>query len=370
MRKKLLCTLIAASLAWPLAAAAADVSSINQNIQRGNLSAALSETDALLKQNPKDPQLQFLRGVILTEQKKDAEAIQVFKQLTEQYPELPEPYNNLAVLYAQQGKYEQARAALEMAIRTNPSYATAQENLGDIYAKLASLAYQKALQLSPGDNAGTKLKLNLIRELFNQSGGGVAGSKPAATTPVAAHLPTESPKAEAAAAKSAAPQAAAKPSVVAVTKPAPAAPAHPAPQPAPPVAKAADKTPESEVAKPVAAAASDTDARAAIDAAVQQWAQAWSSKNLPGYFAAYAPNFQPEKGLSLAAWKEQRRRLIGDKKDISVVVKNLTVKVDGNTATARFRQIYNSGNIHFDGPKTLRFQLENGKWLIVREIAG
>ncbi len=366
MRKRLLCTLIAATLAWPLAAAAADVGSINQNIQRGNLAAALSETDALLKQNPKDPQLQFLRGVILTEQKKDAEAIQVFKQLTEQYPELPEPYNNLAVLYAQQGKYEQARAALEMAIRTNPSYATAQENLGDIYAKLASQAYQRALQLSPGDNAGTKLKLNLIRELFNQTGGGAGGGKPAAT-PVAVKLPVEPAKTEPAAARPAAPQPTAKPTAVAAAKPEPVAPAHPAPPSVPPAAKAVEKAAEAEPAK---SAANDADSRAAIDTAVQQWAQAWSSKNLPGYFAAYAPNFQPEKGLSLAAWKEQRRRLIGDKKDISVVVKNLAVKVDGNTATARFRQIYSSGDIHFDGPKTLRFQHENGKWLIVREIAG
>jgi tetratricopeptide (TPR) repeat protein len=47
----------------------------------------------------------------------------VFSKLTEDYPELPEPYNNLAVLYAQQKQYDKARTALEMAIRIHPGYA-------------------------------------------------------------------------------------------------------------------------------------------------------------------------------------------------------------------------------------------------------
>ena len=85
--------------------------------------------------------------MILTEQNKTDDAIKVFTELTEDYPELPEPYNNLAVLYATQGEYDKARKALEMAIRTHPSYAIAHENLGDIYATLASQAYDKALQL-------------------------------------------------------------------------------------------------------------------------------------------------------------------------------------------------------------------------------
>ena len=79
-----------------------------------------------------------MKGLILTEQGKPADAIKIFTGLTEDYPELPEPYNNLAVLYASQGQYDKARTALEMSIRTHPSYATAHENLGDIYAKMAS----------------------------------------------------------------------------------------------------------------------------------------------------------------------------------------------------------------------------------------
>ena len=96
MRKRLLASLIAlvlsATSVW-----AADAASVSQSLQKGDLQGALQQVDTLLAQKPKDPQYQFLKGVILTEQKKDAQAIQIFQSLTEQYPELPEPYNNLAV---------------------------------------------------------------------------------------------------------------------------------------------------------------------------------------------------------------------------------------------------------------------------------
>jgi tetratricopeptide (TPR) repeat protein len=116
--------------------------------------------------------------VILTELARPNEAFDVFQKLTQDYPELPEPYNNLAVLYAARGEYERARANLEMAIRTRPDYATAYENLGDVYARLASQAYEKAAQLDPkGRSAGAKLAL--ARELVNYA----PAKKPAVAAP-------------------------------------------------------------------------------------------------------------------------------------------------------------------------------------------
>ena len=105
------------------------------------------------------PQARFLKGLILTEQGKTKEAIEIFTELTQDYPELPEPYNNLAVIYASQGQYDKARTALELSIRTHPSYATAYENLGDVYAKLASQAYDKALQLDSSNTAAQEQAL-------------------------------------------------------------------------------------------------------------------------------------------------------------------------------------------------------------------
>ena len=104
-------------------------------------------------------------GVILSEQRKPNEAISVFRSVSDDRPELPEPYNNLGVLYAGQGRYEEARRALESAILADPKYATAHENLGDVYARMAAQSYERAGKLDPkGASARTKLKL--IDQLF------------------------------------------------------------------------------------------------------------------------------------------------------------------------------------------------------------
>lgn len=152
-------------LATPALSQGNELQEAQQLLKQGQTERALEQVDQYLKTHPKDARGRFLRGILLTEQNKPNDAIRVFTELTQDYPELPEPYNNLAVLYAAQGQYEKARAALEMAIRTHPNYATAHENLGDIYAKMASQAYDKALQLDKG-NQGAQTKLNLIRDLF------------------------------------------------------------------------------------------------------------------------------------------------------------------------------------------------------------
>ena len=137
--------------------------------KQGQFEPALERVNAHLADRPKDARGRFLKGIILTEQKKPGEAIKVFTELTFDYPELPEPYNNLAVLYAAQGDYDKARAALETAVRVYPSYGAAHENLGDIYAQMASQAYDKAAKLDR-NNKTAPLKLILMKELLSRSG--------------------------------------------------------------------------------------------------------------------------------------------------------------------------------------------------------
>ena len=161
----------------------------NQLFRQGQLDRAMERVNNFLSSHPKDARGRFLKGLILTEQNKPDDAIKVFAELSQDYPELPEPYNNLAVLYASQGVYDKARNALESAIRTHPSYATAHENLGDIYAKMASQAYDKALQLDRSNQAA-QTKLNLIKELFSQ--GTRAPEKVSAATSDAAPAPAKS----------------------------------------------------------------------------------------------------------------------------------------------------------------------------------
>ncbi|MFJ2991806.1 tetratricopeptide repeat protein [Pandoraea sp. NPDC087047] len=137
----------------------ASESAIDKLVDADKLTDALAKIDEHLKQYPRDAQVRFTRGRVLMEMGRNAQAIDVFTALTQDFPELPEPFNNLAALYAQAGEYDKARAALESAIRNNPNFAVAYSNLGDVYAKLAQQAYQKSLKLSPTARVSSREKI-------------------------------------------------------------------------------------------------------------------------------------------------------------------------------------------------------------------
>ncbi|MEN9476132.1 MAG: hypothetical protein RLZZ300_273 [Pseudomonadota bacterium] len=343
---------------------------VQRLIKQGQYPQAMDKVDAYLSSRPKDAQGRFLKGLIYTEMNKPAEAIAVFTKLSEDYPELPEPYNNLAVLYAQQKQYDKARTALEMAIRTHPSYAIAYENLGDVYAKLASQAYDKALQLD-NSNSATQNKLALIRDLITTSGKG--NVKPQPATPAAAATPAAQPAPAPVAAKPAPAPAAATATVVAATQgaaavaaqPAKAAPAPisapaatPAPAPAPVAAAPAPS-------KPAASAASDDVAKA-----INAWADAWSRKDMRAYLGAYASDFDTPKGMSRKAWEQEReQRIAGKGGKISVSVDNPQITINGDKATAKFRQHYKATGLSSSTSKTLILVRSGSKWLIKEENA-
>src|SRR4051812_20088616 len=156
---------LAALCALPHVAFADDYADVNRLVGARQYDQALAKADQYLAAKPRDPQMRFLRGVVLAESGKRDQAIEAYTQLTQEYPELPEPYNNLAVLYAQQNEYGKARDALEGAVRANPNYATAHENLGDVYAKLAGQSYARAQQIDPA-NVSAPPKLALVRQLL------------------------------------------------------------------------------------------------------------------------------------------------------------------------------------------------------------
>ena len=341
---------LAATLSAPLAHAD-DYGDVNRLVRAGQYPEALSKAEQYLASKPRDPQMRFLKGVIQTETGKTGDAITTFTKITEDYPELPEPYNNLAVLYAGQSQFDKARAALEMAIRTNPSYTTAHENLGDIYARLASQAYSKALQLD-GANTAVQPKLALIRTLF--SADSKSPSKPAAPAPAPTPVPAIKPIA-----------------------PPPAAPVVPV-APVAPVAKAAPAAaPVRAVETPAAAAkpapaspAANAGAEKDIEAAVRTWAEAWSSQNMSTYLASYAPTFNPPGKQSRNAWEDERRLRIVGKSRIQVKLSNLAVAAKGSKATAKFKQDYSSDTFSDSSRKTLDMAKIGDSWVIVRESTG
>ncbi|CAN7710216.1 tetratricopeptide repeat protein [Pseudorhodoferax sp. LjRoot39] len=161
-----------ASAAWVGQAAIAQAdpyAEVGQLVRTGKLAEASAKVEQYLAGKPRDPQMRFLKSVVQTEQGKPDEAVETLTQITQEFPELPEPYNNLAVLYAGQNQYDKARTALEMAIRLNPNYATAHENLGDVYAKLASQSYGRSLQLQANNPQATQKVAALATMLAPQA---------------------------------------------------------------------------------------------------------------------------------------------------------------------------------------------------------
>lgn len=306
-----------------------DVQEASRLLKAGQPQQALERVNKALAARPRDAQARFLKGLIYAEQGNAKDATDIFLALTKDYPDLPEPYNNLAVIYASQGQYDKARSSLEQSIRTHPSYATAYENLGDIYAKLASQAYDKALQIDSA-NAGAKNKLALVREL-------VGGSAQAVTQAAAAPKP---------------------PAVVAAAEP----------KPAPPPAVAPPPAPAPVPAKPAPAKASGDEV---LDT-VRGWAKAWSSKNVDAYLSFYARDFRTPGGESRAEWEKSRRVRINAPKSISVTVDAPKVAFgpDGS-ATVTFRQGYRSDVLKGTSTtKTLVLAQNDGKWQIQQERVG
>jgi len=308
----------ACAVTAPLYAQSTDIDGIRQLAQDGKLDTALEQINQQLQRTPGERQLRFLKGVILAEKKQPAKAIEVFRNLTVDFPDLPEPYNNLAVLYAGQGDYEQARDALLLAINTHPSYATAHENLGDIYAKMAGVAYDKALSIDTS-NATAKHKLSLIDNLF-VGPGDAPRRKVMAPEPVAEPATSISHK-----------------------DPAPAAP------------------------EQVQTVLLEVD-EASVIQALNAWSKDWAAQDVNAYLGHYAARFRPDGGLSYSSWQQQRRSRLTKPEFIRIKISNPVV-TSGNAdqAQVEFIQSYQSNTYSGRARKRLTFEKTPQGWKIIRE---
>ena len=359
----MLAMLLAAMLAMSSPAYADDVEDAARLLKSGQHQQALDRVNKVLATKPRDARARFLKGLIFAEQGNAKDATDMFLALTKDYPDLPEPYNNLAVIYASQGQYDKARGALEQSIRTHPSYATAYENLGDVYAKLASQAYDKALQFDSA-NPAAKNKLALVKELV----GGSTPAKPVAVAaaPAAPAAAPASPPAPAAPAAPTTPKETAKaPAVIAAAEPA-----------KPAASKEAAKAPVVAAVEPAKPAAEKPAAQKTSNAeildAVHAWAKAWSAKDVDAYLAFYGKDFKTPGGEARADWEKSRRQRIGAPKSISVTVEapKVSVGADGS-ASVTFRQGYRSDVLKTAiATKTLVLAKTDGRWLIRQERVG
>jgi len=331
--KLLACTLL---LCASLVAHADDVKDANMLFKQGQNNQALDKLNGYLANKPKDAQARFLKGLILAEQGKTADAIKIFSALTDDYPERSESYNNLAVLYAGQGQYDKTKVFLEKAIRSYPSYATAHENLGDINAKI----HDRTLK---HDHSNTPTKLAMIQNLFaddnhNKESAGRNNSVPINPAEASQVNPAEASQASAAG-------------------------DHDKPVSDVDVTTIKDNTPA-----PTSEGASKKDNNQEALETVKAWAAAWSAKNTDKYLSFYAKDFKTPSGEDREAWEATRRERISKPKNIKIGIGNMTILfIDSDHATVNFRQSYRSSHMKDSTNKTLLMVKSSDKWLIQEE---
>lgn len=323
----LLCGALCAGTAYAAADEAAEISRL---VQGGQLADAMKRVDAALAAKPGDARLRFSKGIILAQQNKPTEAIAVLLKLTEDFPDLPEPYNNLAVLYAANGQYESARIALDKAIANNPGYGMAHENLGDVYAELASQAYEKAAKLD--GSAGARAKVAAIRNNVQGAAPGIV-AKPAA--------PGRNAQAAADTAKA----------------------------PAADSARASASADKLAPARPPADGERDADQQAVL-ATVSAWAEAWSARDVKAYLDFYSADFAVPRGMSREKWTAERTERITSKQRIAVKVEAPRIRINGDRATVQFRQSFTSDKLNATDQKTLTLIKRDGAWRIREERVG
>ena len=317
-------------------------------INQGQYKEAFKLTEEQLSRNRSDIKLQFMKGLILTRLDRYNEAENVFIQLTKDNPELPEPFNNLAVVYAAQGKYREAEEALKSAINTHPSYATAHENLGDIYAKMASRAYNQALELDTSNNAARE-KLSLVNELIS------APPEPEKIV-VASAEPEPKAEPEPEPEKNPAAKLVQEPEIITI-------PAKKEPEPV--------KAEEKPVLPPVNKVDVEKDIaqnRKAVEVAINHWVQAWSAQDVDTYLESYAKEFIPPKRLSRAEWQEDRRKRLRRPSFIKVTLSNVKINLHGKDyAEIKFTQAYQSDTYGDKVRKEILMRKVADKWLITQE---
>ena len=309
---------------------AIDVKDINKLIEDKKYTEALAAINND-SNSSNSPQLLFLKGVLLAETSQEDKAIEVFEMLTKSNPLLPEPYNNLAVLYANKGDYQSAQSALEKAIKTHPSYATAHVNLGDLYTRMASEAYNKALAVD-GSNKLAKTKLSLIKKLFNFQPIAKDVNIFIDDVKVSSNTPVENTSTN----KNNATTNEIKTNAVSKNN--------------------------STISNP------DVFNQEHVEQFIEKWRNAWASKDFDTYISSYSQNFSNSKISTYADWAIYRKPRIIYKDKIEINISEIKIqKINDKKSKITFKQEYKSGNINSLSTKFLMLINEDNEIKIINE---
>lgn len=322
---------------------------VQQALAEGRYGEALEHIEQRLQQQPRDAQARFLQGLALTMLERLDQASQVFAELARDYPQYPEPANNLAVLQARRGQLELAERTLRRLLGQHPDYASAHENLGDVLTAQAEAAYRRAAEL---DSADTTLhsKLRLLGELNalpqerREADRGPAQPAPAVVRP-SPPQPTTLRRAAPAAATTA---------PVATSTPAPASRAP------------AESAPTGTATAPTAA---DVRLPADVAAALEAWREAWERGDVDAYLDAYAQEFVPPRELDRVSWAAQRRDRVRPERNAQIRFAPLRVeRLGAERWRIDARQDYRARNYADSVIKRLILVREGETWRIGREV--
>jgi tetratricopeptide (TPR) repeat protein len=304
--------------------------------ENGRYKQALSQISTLLDNNANDAQALLLKGNVSKLMGNTTEAASIFKQLINQYPAMPEAYNNLAVLYADKGQTALAIETLQQVFSTSDSYATAYKNLRELYNQMASSAYREALDIDKETKQKTGQYALLSKTLYNVAvtqAPDAAGIADADVSVVAVDSGTSN--------------------VTGVATP-----------------NSAQSTAQSTAKPTVVTQVKVVDINAQVTDMVQAWSQAWSQRSVAGYFSFYHQNFIPPSKMSRKQWETYRDKRIQRPKFIEIDVIGITVKqLSPQSATAIFELNYRSDTFKDNVVKKLSLRKYQGDWLIIRELA-
>lgn len=337
--------LVSAACLWPVQAHS-DNEGVGSRLEKlfkvGFLSEAEKEIRPAQVFDGPSATLKFSACVLQAQQSAPKKAIACFQQFVQEYPELPEAYNNIGVLYAGIGMQIEARKWFERGLKQQQAYATLHQNLLNLQSEINRNAYAVALQLDIS-KSNISPKLSLLGKIT---------SVPEITLPASSSVSASLPRKMASAS-------------IALVEP----------------VAVKEKVAEKSMINPAVSASVPTVPSAALSAVdltqqsqvretVHTWAQAWSQKDLNAYFKSYSPNFNPGANLSRSAWEEQRRVRIMSKKQIHVELSEINISFSNakTNATATFLQSYQSGAILTVSRKTLELSEDKGQWLITREF--
>ncbi len=276
----------------------------------------IAELRGKVAADPKDYRAWFELGVLEARRKHYPEAVEAFRTVVRLKPALPEPHNNLAVIYNEMGDLKAATRELEMTLDLNPDFGIAHENLADLYLKRALAEYDQALALvdDEQESAAIRARRERLAALLAGPRSAVAGGLDRGK-----QKPVEQK------------QAAKEPPQV-----------HPLLAPG------------------------EADA---LRGAIEAWRKAWESRNPERYFAFYAEDFVPEgRFADRGGWRAHKRRVLAGARSIRVRIEGLELEaLAPGRARVRFVQHYKSDRFADDVRKEMVWVRTDRGWRILRE---